>query len=110
MKIDGIEILYLSEYDGKPVKNKLPAELKERLLTRNQWLEEGFMVKEGEEGYEMHSNMMGKKTFTYFLDSQVEKIRADEEICATCSLRTNRYCLVMGDYVNMEGRCSEWSE
>lgn len=108
MKIDGIEITYLSEYDGKPVKNHLPAELKERLWTKNQWLEKGYIVKEGMAGYEMHSNMMGKKLFTYFLDNQVEKIDDKEELCATCRIRENRFCVVMGDYVSMTGHCSEW--
>lgn len=108
MTIDGIEIIYLSNYDGRPIKNHLPEELKKRLWTENQWLEKGFIVKEGMKGYEMHSNMMGKKLFTYFLDNQVEKINEDEEICATCRIRENRYCIVMGDYINMTGHCSEW--
>jgi len=108
MKIDGIEITCLSEYDGKPVKNHLPAELRDRLMTKNQWLEQGCTPKENEQGYEMHSNMMGKRLFVYYLDSQVEKIESDEEMCANCSLRTNRFCIVMGDYVKMDGHCSEW--
>lgn len=109
MKIDGIEITYLSDYDGKPIKNHLPEELIGRFLTRNQWLEQGYIPKESEQGYEMHANAMGKKLFVYYLDSQVEKIKSDEEICANCTLQTNRFCIVMGDYVKMDGRCSEWN-
>ena len=110
MKIDGIEITYLSDYDGKPVKNQLPAELKNRLKTENQWMDQGYSVKENEQGYEMHSNMMSKKLFTYYLDKQVEKIDEDEEICATCKLHSERFCVVMGDYIRLNGHCSEWTD
>lgn len=110
MKIEGIEITCLSEYDGKPVKNHLPEVLKNRFMTENQWLEQGYSIKKNEQGYEMHSNMMGKKLFTYYLDNQVEKISEDEEVCATCKLRSNRYCMVMNDYVKMNGHCSEWTD
>ena len=109
MQIEGFDI-YVSEYDGKPVKNKLPAELRNRFLTENQWLEKGYIVKDGMVGYEMHSTIMGKKLFTYYLDTQVEEIRKGVEMCANCKIRDNRFCILREDYINMTGHCSEWTD
>ena len=41
MRIEGFDVTYLSSYDGLPVKNHLPVELRERFKTENQWLESG---------------------------------------------------------------------
>lgn len=102
MTIDG------KEYVGIEAKNKLPAEIRERLLTENQWMERGFAVKDGKEGYTMRSNMSGSKLFVYFMDTQVEPISATTEVCATCSIRQGHFCDVAGEYVSMQHHCSEW--
>lgn len=111
MKIKGIKVERFSEYDGLPIKNKLPEELRERLKTRKQWMEEGYRVKEDAEGYEMHASVPAKKSFMYFLDDDVTKMTPDNmpENCSTCSLRSKGYCIVMADFVGAEGRCSEWN-
>lgn len=36
MRIEGFDVTYLSSYDGLPVKNHLPVELRERFKTENQ--------------------------------------------------------------------------
>lgn len=67
------------------------------------------MVKEDAEGYEMHASVPAKKTFMYFLDDDVAKMTPYNmpENCSTCSLRSKGYCIVMADFVGVEGRCSE---
>ena len=109
MKIEDFEITMLRE-DGKPIKTKLPEELKERLYTKNQWLERKYKVKDDAVGYEMYSSMLGSKLFIYYLDTQVEKMTSEDKICATCTIRLNRFCPVAGDYVNMNGYCSNWCD
>jgi len=111
MLIDGVKVKYVSNWDGKPIKNKLPTELRERMRTKNQWLEAGFLLKPNATGHEMHSNSMGKKLFTYYIDSDVESITADNapENCITCKMRTGRFCIVAGDYVSANNRCSEYA-
>ena len=109
MKIENIEIICLSEWDNQPIKNKLPKELKERLRTENQWLERRRRVKEGAVGYNMHSNSMNKKLCTYYLESQTEKMTG-EVCCATCAIKTGRYCPVMSTHVSMTHKCSEWCD
>mgnify|MGYP003291098709 CR=1 FL=1 len=72
MKIDNVIIVCSSEWDGLPIKSKLPEELKTRLKTENQWLEEGFVIKPDATFYEMHPSALSKKTVFYFLDKDVE--------------------------------------
>lgn len=105
--IDGIEITCFSEYDCKPIKNKLPAALKNRLFTANQWLERRCRVNDGVVGYDMHPNAMNKKLCTYYLDTQVEEL-TDEVCCATCSIRKGSFCVVSGGHISMTHLCSEW--
>ena len=111
MKIDGITVGYLSDKDGLPVKNRLPIELKERMKTQNQWLEEGFCIKEGATRYEMHPNCLSYKTFDYILDKDVEKLTEDNmpKCCRTCAISDGRFCAVAGDYVSATHYCSEWT-
>lgn len=110
MKIDGIEVVYLSDWDGLPVKNHLPEELRERMKTENQWLEAGFLLKCGATKYEMHPSVLSKRLCTYYLDSDVKKLDAASapRNCMTCSIRNGRYCIVAGDYVSAKNCCSEW--
>ena len=65
MRIEGFDVTYLSSYDGLPVKNHLPVELRERFKTENQWLESGYL--------EMHPTAVSRTLCTYYLDTQVEE-------------------------------------
>lgn len=109
MKIDGVDIIWVSA-DGIPIKSHFPEALKERLKTKNQWLELGCVPKEDTVGYECHPSAMAYRTSIYYLDKDVEPIGKDTmiECCGTCMIRDGRYCVVAGDYVRMQGRCSEW--
>lgn len=64
---------YLSSYDGLPVKNHLPVELRERFKTENQWLESGYVLVAGAVGLEMHPTAVSRTLCTYYLDTQVEE-------------------------------------
>lgn len=111
MKIDGVEIYRFSDWDGLPIKNHLPAELKERLKTQNQWLEDGYVLKKGAKKYEMHPSVMAKRTSIYYLDSDVEEARGSNapKNCLTCTIRRGRFCMIAGDYVGAKNCCSEWT-
>lgn len=60
MKIDGIEVMYLSEWDGKPVKNHLSVGLRSRMMTKLQWMTKGYRIKPDVNGYGMHPSAMSK--------------------------------------------------
>ena len=111
MKIDNIEVFRFSEWDGLPIKNHLPDELKERMKTENQWLEYGYVIKVDAPAYEMHPSVMAKKTFVYYLDKDVEAITGENtpKNCLTCSMREGRFCAIAGDYVSSKNCCSEWT-
>ncbi len=100
-----------SDYDGKPIKNKLPNELKEYFKTENQWLDIGMSIKENAIYVDMHPNSMNKKLCKYYYHTDVEPISADVEVCATCSLRQleEGRCPVAGGFVSPKHRCSEWA-
>lgn len=111
MIIDGaLYEVAVSEYDGKPIKNKLPEELRNKFMTKKQWLEEEKTLKEGAIEYQMHPNAMNKKLCVYYFEGDTVPLSDAVKICANCSIRgTSRYCVVAGDFVNMEGHCSEWN-
>lgn len=111
MQIDGVTVTYLSEWDGLPVKNHLPAELQSRLKTKSQWLEAGCVLKDGARKYELHPSAMAKRLCTYYLDVDVEPVMPGSapQSCLTCQLRSGRYCVVAGDFVGANQRCSEWT-
>ncbi len=102
----------VSEYDGKPIKNKLPEELKSKFLTEKQWIDEGKQIKEDAEYIEMHPNAMNKKLCKYYFVDDVEPLSSDKEICANCSLRyvESGRCPVAGQFVSGTGHCSEWEK
>ena len=112
LQIEGYDITRLSDYDGLPIKNKLPIELREKFKTKNQWLEEGMQVKEDAKFYEMHPNAMNKKLCEYFLDTEVKPLDGNLEICANCRFRRldEGRCPVAGDFVSLRGHCSEWDK
>lgn len=111
MKIDGITITNVSETDGLPFKNKLPAEIRDRLKTENQWLEAGFVLKPDAAGYEMHPAVTYSKPRMYYLDTDVVKVSGETapDNCMGCMNRAGRFCPVAGDYVSSKNRCSEWA-
>lgn len=112
--IDFMKVLnntsYLSEYDGKVIKTRLPEELKARFQTRNQWLEKGFEPKENATVYEMHPAAMNKKLCEYFLDEDVMQVDESLECCATCRMYRRRYCTLMSDHVSVNNKCSEYDK
>ena len=73
MRIEGFDVTYLSSYDGLPVKNHLPVELRERFKTENQWLESGEMFMNCSVRLEMHPTAVSRTLCTYYLDTQVEE-------------------------------------
>ena len=73
MRIEGFDVTYLSSYDGLPVKNHLPVELRERFKKENQWLESGYVLVVGVVGLEMHPTAVSRTLCTYYLDTQVEE-------------------------------------
>ena len=111
MKIDGIEVIYFSDWDGLPVKNHLPEELRARMKTENQWLEEGFVPRPNAPKFEMHPSSLAKKTCVYYLNTDVQKANlvSTPKNCMTCNIRTGRYCVVAGGYVGARNCCSEWT-
>lgn len=98
----------LSEYDGKPIKTRLPEELKERLKTKNQWLESGFTVIPGATPYELHPALLNKKLCTYYFDTEVQKLPASTNCCSNCRTYNHRYCVIAGEYVSPTHYCSEY--
>lgn len=99
---------YLSEYDGKIVKTRLPENLKLRFLTKNQWLEKGFVPKENAVIYEMHPASLNKKTCNYYFDEDIEPCSKELKCCATCKTYKNKYCVIAGEYVSVNSKCSEY--
>jgi len=111
MKSKGFEVTRFSEWDGLPIKNKLPEELKIRLKTKKQWLDEGYLVNPDATAYEMHHQVLAKMTYIYYHEDDVTKITPEDNIqtCATCRYRQKQYCIVMAAFTGAEERCSEWS-
>lgn len=111
MQIDGVPVTYLSGWDSLPVKNHLPAELQNRLKTEKQWLEAGYVLKEGARKYELHPSALAKRLCAYYLDADVAPVTpgSTSQSCMTCQLRDGRYCVVAGGFVGANQRCSEWT-
>lgn len=101
-------IKYLSEYDSKIVKSRLPENIKLRFLTKNQWLEKGFVPKKDATIYKMHPASLNKKTCDYYFDEDIEPCSKELKCCATCIYFKNRYCMIAGDYVSVNSKCSEY--
>lgn len=79
-------IKYLSEYDSKIVKSRLPENLKLRFLTKNQWLEKGFVPKKDATIYKMHPASLNKKTCDYYFDEDIEPCSKELKCCANLYL------------------------
>lgn len=110
--MDIIDLLNVrrSDFDGKPIKNKLPQEIKELFKTEKQWLEEGMQLKEDACFVEMHPNATSNRVCKYYTEDEVELMDSSVEICANCGFQhlENGRCLIMGDFVSVNGHCSEW--
>lgn len=63
----------VSDYDSKPIKNKLPPELREKFLTRQQWEDLQMEIKKGAEPVAMHPNAMSKKLCYYYYIDDVQQ-------------------------------------
>lgn len=77
------DIELVSEF-GLCYKNKLPKELQRRLFTRKQWLEKGFVLKEGAREYPMHSQKNYRNRVIYYLDTDVVIIQIHELLLCNC--------------------------
>ena len=112
--IDGIEITTYSAYDGMPIKNEVPQELRERLKTRNQWFELGFVPKTDAVAYDFHPNDQHKLLRSYYLDTDVisskDPSAPTPKICKYCEYRYYKWCPIAGDKVPDTHHCSEWEE
>lgn len=67
----------VSEWDGLPIKDKLPDCLQELYATRKQWLFRGFEVSPGAKPVPMHPNAMNKKLVEYFYRDDVRPIASE---------------------------------
>lgn len=110
-KIENYEVKDSEMENGYPFKNKLPEEIKNRLLTKNQWLEMALTPKAEAKAYKMYANRTGHSPlYDYYLDTDVEPLPNDAEVCATCEIRCGKFCDIAGEYINMTGHCSEWTK
>lgn len=109
MLVRGISV-ECSGYDGLPIKNHLPPELRDAFRTRRQWLEGGFVPRDAATAVPMHPNAMNKKLVDYFYADDVEIPAGDvPRNCLTCRIRGgNRFCVIAGGFVGEANRCSEY--
>lgn len=110
MLLHGVDVR-VSNYDGMPIKNKLPDDLRESFLTRRQWLAKGYVPSDWATAIAMHPNAMNKKLVEYFHEDDVTPLsRADvPRSCLTCKWRErSRLCYRAGGYVGERNCCSEW--
>lgn len=56
--------------DGIPIRNRTSLDYR----TERQWNEVGRIIKKGAKGLDMHVNLMGLKTFRYFLIEETEEL------------------------------------
>ena len=56
----------LSEWDGLPVKSRLPPEVEAGFKTRNQWEEQDLYPKDDARPVRMHPSSRAKRTFDYY--------------------------------------------
>ncbi len=56
----------LSEWDGLPVKSRLPPEVEAGFKTRNQWEDQAVSLKDGARPVRMHPSPRAQRTFDYY--------------------------------------------
>jgi len=118
-EIDGVKIDRFSEYDGFPIKNKLPLEVRERLKTRKQWEDYdcSVRIKPDATPYWMHPSVPDKKLVDYYLDSDVEYYYTHQEYpCLACIFypeNTDKYnavfCKKLEIWVRRRDTCDYWT-
>lgn len=69
----------LSEWDGLPVKSRLPPEVEAGFKTRNQWEEQDLYPKDDARPVRMHPSSRAKRTFDYYCVSDIEEVQQTEE-------------------------------
>ena len=71
----------LSEWDGLPVKSKLPPEVEAGFKTRSQWEEQNLYPKDDARPVRMHPSPRAQRTFDYYhvSDTEEAKQEMDEE-------------------------------
>lgn len=109
MLVKGVDVR-VSDYDGLPIKNKLPPDLMDKFKTRKQWLEVGRVLSETATAVPMHPNAMNKKLVGYFhVDDVVEITDKAPRNCLTCATRNdNGFCPFAGAFVGEVNGCSEY--
>ena len=61
-----------------PVKNHLPHDLAVKLKTKNQWLDLGFFQDSDATPYEMHPDLIAKRTYVYYHEDDVVDASGDK--------------------------------
>lgn len=61
-----------------PVKNHLPHDLAVKLKTKNQWLDLGFFPDSDATPYEMHPDLIAKRTYAYYHEDDVIDASGDK--------------------------------
>ena len=66
----GKEVLANAD-DYLPIKNHLPHDLAVKLKTKNQWSDLGFVPKSDATRYDLHPDLMSRRTFGYYYEDDV---------------------------------------
>lgn len=69
----------LSEWDGLPVKSRLPPEVKAGFKTRNQWEEQNLYPKDDARPVRMHPSPRAKRIFYYYHVSDIGEADQTED-------------------------------
>lgn len=69
----------LSEWDGLPVKSKLPPEVEAGFKTRSQWEEQNLYPKDDARPVRMHPSPRAQRTFDYYHVSDTGTVTAQAE-------------------------------
>lgn len=81
----------LSEWDGLPVKSRLPPEVEAGFKTRNQWESLGVYPKDDARPVRMHPSLKAKRIFDYYhvSDTEEAKQETDEEKQVRVTIRVD---------------------
>lgn len=83
----------LSEWDGLPVKSRLPPEVEAGFKTRNQWEEQDLYPKDDARPVRMHPSLRAKRIFDYYYVSDTDagetEGAADEERQVRVTIRVD---------------------
>lgn len=97
MTIDGYLVTVFSE-DGFPIKNALPEALQERLKTENQWIYDGYIIKNNANKYKMYAGgiVSSNHLYDYYLDDDVQEFTkfSMPKFCLTCNYQGDANCRI----------------